>query len=238
VVFLTYFACRKEWRLVLGGAAAAAVVGLMGIGVLGWRIHEEFFRTVLGNHLVGKLSMQDPFTASFQSFDSLFRRLFLFDAVNNPSPLLAAPWLQVLAVVAVKASIFAAAIGTLMKLNRNWPEEAVAPSVGIIGVLALLLAPATASYHFVLLWLPVGLLVAYFIQRHAPAVATAVVLIYAGIGFFPYRITAMFEGRGGLSVLAYPRLWLLTMILGACLYFIPRRIAPIALPAGMAAPDR
>jgi hypothetical protein len=223
VVFLAYFACRKEWRLVLGGAAAALCIGLAGIAVLGWSIHEEFFRTVLGNHLVGKLGMQDPFSAGFQSFDSLFRRLFLYDPVSNPQPLLASRTLQILATAGVKASILGAAIVILSRLNRNWPEVAVAPSLGIIGVLALLLAPATASYHFVLLWLPLGLLVAYLVKERACALAAALVLMYAAIGFFPYRLTEHFEGRGALCVLAYPRLWLLTGILAASLCFFRGR---------------
>jgi hypothetical protein len=100
---------------------------------------------------------------------------------------------------------------------------AVAPSLGIIGVLALLLAPATASYHFVLLWLPLGLLVAQLVKERACALAAALVLMYAAIGFFPYRLTEQFEGRGALSVLAYPRLWLLTGILAASLCFFHGR---------------
>ena len=222
-VFLAYFAFKKEWRLVLGAAAAALLIGLVGVWVLGWKVHVEFLRSVLGNHLIGKLSLQDPFAAGFQSFDSLFRRLFLFDAANNPRPLLASRPLQILGVVAVKATILAAAIATLARLNRNRAAGAVAPSVGILGVLALLLAPATASYHFVLLWLPLGLLVAHLVQERACGLAACIVLLYAGIGFFPLRLTAPFEGRGGLSVLAYPRLFSLTVILVAGLCFLWRR---------------
>lgn len=230
VVFLAYFAFKKEWRLVLGAAAAALLIGLVGVWVLGWKVHEEFLRSVLGNHLVGRLSLQDPFAASFQSFDSLFRRLFLFDPANNPQPFLASRPLQILGVTAVKASILTAALATLVRLNRNRPGRAVAPSLGILGVLVLLLAPATASYHFVLLWLPLGLLVAHLVRERACGLAVCIVCLYAAIGFFPLRLTAAFDGRGGLSVLAYPRLLSLTVILVACLCFIWRRAAPQALP--------
>jgi hypothetical protein len=226
VVILAYFAFRKEWKLVLGGTTAILAVALISIGVLGWKIHEDFLSSVLGSHLVANLSMQDPFTASFQSFDTLFRRLFVFDATLNPQPWVTLPRLQVIGVIIAKASIFLAAIATLVKLARSRAVNAAAPSIGLLGVLTLLLAPATATYHFVLLWLPVGLLVDYFFRQGARARAYFILGTYALIGFFPYRFTAPFEGRGGLTVLAYPRLWLLLAMFAGCLYFIWNRTEP------------
>jgi len=226
VVILIYFAFRKEWKLVLGGATAILAVATVSIGVLGWKIHEDFLSSVLGNHLIANLSMQDPFTASFQSFDTLSRRLFIFDAMSNPHPLIVLPRLQGVSVLIAKASIFLVAIATLIKLARSGVGTAIAPSVGLLGILTLLLAPATASYHFVLLWLPVGLLINYFLRRRAPIGAYFILGIYALIGFFPYRFTVPFEGRGGLTVLAYPRLFLLLAMFIACVYFIWNRAEP------------
>jgi hypothetical protein len=225
VVFLVYFAFRKEWRVVLGGAAAILGVTSASIAILGWRVHEVFLSTVLGNHLVGVISMQDPFTASFQSFDSLFRRLFVFDAAANPRPLLALPVLHSIGVVFAKTAILLAAVATLVRLARSGAATSVAPSIGILGVLTLLLAPATATYHFVLLWLPVGLLVHYFFGERAFGFAYFMLGAYSLIGFFPYGHTAPFEGRGGLTVLAYPRLFLLLAMFVACVYYIWNRAA-------------
>jgi len=226
VVLLIYFAFRKEWRVVLGGACAILAVTLTSIGVLGWKIHEDFLSAILGNHLIGKIDMQDPFTASFQSFDSLFRRLFIFDATANPQPLFALPLLQTIGVIVTKVSILLAAVVTIVKLARSGVATATAPSIGILGILTLLLAPATATYHFVLLWLPVGLLVNYFIQERTPVCAYFILGAYALIGFFPYGHTSVFEGRGGLTVLAYPRLFLLLAMFIACIYFIWNRAEP------------
>jgi Glycosyltransferase family 87 len=230
LVILTYFAFLKEWKLVLGGATAILTVALVSIGVLGWKIHEDFLSSVLGNHLIANMSMQDPFTASFQSFDTLFRRLFVFDATLNPQPWIALPRLHVIGVVITKAVIFLAGIATLVKLARNAAGNATAPSIGLLGVLTLLLAPATATYHFVLLWLPVGLLVDYFFRQSAGARAYVILGTYALIGFFPYRITMPFQGRGGLTVLAYPRLFLLLAMFTACVYFVWNRTEPVNAP--------
>jgi hypothetical protein len=90
----------------------------------------------------------------------------------------------------------------------------------------LLLAPATATYHFVLLWLPVGLLIGYFFRQRAPLYGSFILGAYALIGFFPYGHAYRFEGRGGLTVLAYPRLFLLLAMFTACVYFIWSRTEP------------
>jgi Glycosyltransferase family 87 len=226
IVILVYFAFRKEWKVVLGGATAILIVTSVSIGVLGWKIHEEFLSSILGNHLIAKLDLQDPFTASYQSFDSLFRRLFIFDATLNPQSPYALPRLQGIAVLTTKVSILLAAIATLIKLARSGAAGATAPSIGILGVVTLLLAPATATYHFVLLWLPVGLLINYFFRQGAPVRAYFILGTYALIGFFPYRFTIPFEGRGALTVLAYPRLFLLLAMFAACVYFIWNRAEP------------
>jgi hypothetical protein len=220
IVILAYFAFRKEWKIVLGGAIAIAIVSAVSIGVLGWKIHEDYLSSVLGNHLIAKLDMQDPFTASYQSFDSLFRRLFIFDATLNPRPLWAFPRLASVGLIITKVSILLAAIATLVKLARSGAASTTGLSIGILGICTLLLAPATASYHFVLLWLPVGLLVNGFCRESASLYAYFILGAYSLIGFFPYGHAFRFEGRGGLTALAYPRLFLLLAIFMACVHFI------------------
>ena len=226
VVILVYFAFRKEWKVVLGGAAAILMVTAVSVGILGWKMHEDFLSSVLGNHLIAKLDLQDPFTASYQSFDSLFRRLFIYDATLNPQAPYAVPRLQGIAVFITKASILLAAIAALVKLARRGGDSATGPSIGLLGVVTLLLAPATATYHFVLLWLPVGLLINYLILQGARVRAYFILGAYALIGFFPYRYTIPFEGRGGLTVLAYPRLFLLLAMFIACVHFIWSQAQP------------
>jgi hypothetical protein len=80
----------------------------------------------------------------------------------------------------------------------------------------------------VLLWLPVGLLIQYFLTRGARAPAYFVLGAYVLIGFIPYGHTYPFEGRGGLTVLAYPRLFLLVAMFIVCVCAItyPRPSTP------------
>jgi hypothetical protein len=226
VVILIYFALQKNWKVVLGGGFVVSLIALVSVGVLGWKIHETFLSSVLGNHLVGVLSEQDPYTASFQSFDSLFRRLFVYDAALNPRPWFVFPPLQMIGVLVVKALIMFSAFATLVKLARSGIATATAPSIGILGILTLLEAPATATYHFVLLWLPVGLLVHHFFCERDRASGYFILGTYALIGFLSYGHTQRFEGRGGLTVLAYPRLFVLLTMFIASVYFIWNRGGP------------
>jgi hypothetical protein len=220
VVFLTYFAARREWKVVLGGAFAILAVLASSVGILGLRIHAIFLTQVLGNHLIENLAMQDPFSVSFQSFDSLFHRLFVFDAALNKEPALDATGLEPELLALTKAAILFAAIVALVKLNRRDAAAARAPSMALLGIVGLLLAPATASYHFVLLWLPLTLLLGHLSQGQGPRRPLLILTLYALIGFFPYKLTQPFDGQGVLTLLAYPRLGLLLAMFTASLYFI------------------
>jgi hypothetical protein len=225
VVILAYLGLFRRWQVLAGGALTIVLVCGVSIAVLGWSIHVQFLSSVLGNHLIGKLSMQDSFSASFQSFDSLFRRLFLFDAAANPHPWDAAPSLQSVGVLLAKTVILLMAIATMVRLTRARGASATAPSVGLLGITTLLLGPANATYHLTLLWLPVGLLVDFFLRERAAGYGYLLVGAYALIGFFPYGLTAPFDGRGGLSVLAYPRLFLLLLMFLLCVRCLWSRAA-------------
>jgi hypothetical protein len=228
VLILACFALRKEWRIVFGGVLAIAGVALLSVAVLGWEIHQTFLLSILGPHLTGHLSLQaqaPPFTAVYQSFDTLFNRLFVFDPALNPRPLRTAPAMAMLSIIAIKSVILLAAVATLAKLARDKSSSPIAPSIGILLIFLLLIAPATATYMCAILWLPVALLIDYFLARQARVLAYFLLGAYALIGFVPNRYTYAFEGRGGLSALAFPRLYVLFAMFVVCAWFIvyPRR---------------
>ncbi len=234
VIVLAGFALHKQWRVLLGGGIAIAAVALVSIGVLGWKVHQFFLLDVLFNHLRGHITQAPSFTAVFQSFDTLFSRLFIPDPVRNPHPWLAAPLARTVAVVSTKGLLVLAAAAALIKLARGATERAIAPTIGILGVLVLLIAPGTGTYAFALLWLPVALLIDYFLSERARVPAYLILCTYVLIGFIPYGHTYPFEGRGGLTVLAYPRLFLLLAMFVVCIYAVAnhrpleQRAAPLA----------
>ncbi len=218
LVYPTYLALRKQWKGVYGAVVAVLAVVLASVAVLGWKIHETYALSVLGNHLIAHIGQQDPFTAFFQSFDTLFRRLFVLDPVLNPDPLWPSPVAQILSTLLTKVAVLLAAAAALIRLARAPIEVSAGASIGILALLLLLVAPGTATYHFAMLWLPVGLLINHFIRQGVRSVAYFLLGAYSLIGFFPYKYTYPFEGRGGLTVLAYPRLFLVAAMFIVCVY--------------------
>jgi Glycosyltransferase family 87 len=223
LAILAGFALQRQWRVVLGGGIAAAAVVVLSIGVLGWKVHQIFLFDVLLNHLTGHLVPGPRFTAVFQSFDTLFERLFILDPARNPHPWFSAPRAAAIAMVATKGLLVLSAAAALIKLARGATERALAPAIGILGVLVLLIAPGSGTYAFVLLWLPVALLIDYFLAERARVPAYLILSTYVLIGFIPYGHTYPFEGDGGLSVLAYPRLFLLLAMFVVCIYAVACR---------------
>jgi hypothetical protein len=217
VMYLLGFAIARQWRAVQGGALSVLAVIVSSIAVLGWPLHAAYIGgNVLGNHLVGRLSSQTPFATSYQSFDALFRRLLVLDPTDNPHPWIVAPALEPAAVILIKLAIVLITALTVRRLLRAGTVPAVAPVLGLLGLATLLAAPATATYHFVLLWLPVGLLLAHLGRQQQWAGAGLLAGCYALIGFFPNGHTQVFDGRGALTVLSFPRLWLLLAMFAIC----------------------
>jgi len=153
----------------------------------------------------------------------MFAQLFIFDPLQNPHPLLALePHVQALALASTKVILVLAAVPAMVKLVRGTAASALAPTIGILAILPLLLAPGSGTYAYALLWLPVALLVDHFRSEGARLHGYLIFCIYALIGFIPYGHTNPFVGRGGLTVLAYPRLFLLLTMYFVCIHAVLR----------------
>ncbi len=212
VVLLIHFALRREWKTLLAAFVTIALVVCISIATLGWKIHEEWLLTVLGQHLQSNLSQQDPFSSVFQSFDSLLRRLFVYNATWNTAPLVNAPALY----VTLKLSCIIAAIAiagcALVVITKKTGSTELA--LVILCLLGLVIAPATATYHYLLLWLPLGILLSHFRSTDNKRYFWLTLVLYSSIGFLPYSFFRQFDGEGVLTFLAYPRLFLLILLFG------------------------
>lgn len=217
-VLLLPFVFRKDWNVVFGAAASSLALLLVSILVLGWDIHHQFILSVFGKHFRSDLTMQNPFVYNFQSFDSLFRRLFVFDPTLNPQPFLDVPILYYSLKYLAIGSICIITAMVLLRLHKSNAEQALPVSMALCGILGLLISPVGATYHFVLLWLPMGLLIAGLERLENGKQKWLLGLIYSAIGFIPYSVFARFDGHGFLSVLAYPRLFLMILLFAVALW--------------------
>lgn len=212
VLFVVYFTARGRLRMALVSVAVAATILGAGIAILGWPLHAEYLRLVLPQHLQSHLSGQDPFATAFQSFDSLLRRLFVYDETRNPNPFLQASFLYPMLKWSIVFLLTAALARGMWRVERSAPPVRQRLSVALLGIWGLLVAPATATYHSLLLWLPVGYLLSHLRGTRNRGLFNLGVAAYIGIGFLPYNASVLRDGSAILVLAEYPRLWL-TLVL-------------------------
>lgn len=210
VILLLYYAWLRRWKIVQAGIVTSGAVFLGGVLVMGWSVHDTFFHNVLISHLEGNI--QDPFTATFQSWNSLLRRIFVFDPDMNLSPLFNWPLGFSFIKNGVLVGIAAITVTAIRRLGREDMRK-TRLGIGLAIVAGLLVAPATATYHFILLSVPAAFFLLEFLEQDRIGRAALVLLCYSAIGVLPIgRIVQSFDQANGLLVLAYPRLWLLTIL--------------------------
>ena len=229
ILFIVYFLIRREWRLALAGMSAAFAVSLLGLVVLGWGIHREFLSSVVVDHFMSRYSQQNPFSSEFQSWDSLLRRLFVYDPTLNPNPLFSAGNLFLPAKLFVILLLATFGLRSIVIVHRLQKRNVEWFAIGVLGILGLLLAPGTATYHFVLLWLPLALLLKYYFVEGEKRAVVSLLGLYSLLGFIPYSFTKQFEGRGILAFLAFPRLFILLAMLVVTVYFVWNKATPASV---------
>jgi len=214
-IFLLQFAARREWKTIASFAATVALVTTISIALLGPAVHLEFLRRVLGPHLQGNI--QDPFSPMFQSWNSLLKRMFTYDSVQNPNPLVNGSLGYVVGLTIVYAIVAVALLSGIRNARSNPGAYASSIQFALIGIAGLLLLPASATYHFLLLLPSVAILLKgkrwTFSQK-------ALLVFYSCIGFLPYRYFEQFSSRGVLMILAYPRLILMSALFVAALSIV------------------
>ncbi|HJW29249.1 MAG TPA: glycosyltransferase family 87 protein, partial [Saprospiraceae bacterium] len=208
MILLPVLLLRKQWRAAASLIVTTALICCIGVMLLGTQVSSEFFSSVIKDHVAG--SIQDPFSATFQSWNSLLRRLFVYDPVLNPSPALDSAVLFHLFRYGVLASVVAISIWVMTLSNRINEHERLGIQMAFVTIAGMLLLPASATYHFLILILPLALLLR---GEHAWNIWQRIlVACYLMIGFTPYRFFREYDGMQWLTLAAYPRLWLMTIM--------------------------
>jgi hypothetical protein len=181
-------------------------------------MHKAFVETSLFNHINGIL--QNPFSATFQSWNSLFRRLFVYDTQYNLHPVFASTIVFEIARWFIIVFVSYVQFVFLKKLFATQSKEKSEPlAFAIIGIVGMYLAPATATYHFLIIVLPVALLLREA-NEFSLRWTILIGIIYTAIGYIPYSFFRSFDAQGWFTLLTYPRLWLETLLFAASLFFI------------------
>ena len=201
---------QRQWRVVLGAAGATVILLLRTLWVQGPQPLDTFLNEVLPRHLRGEI--QDPFSTRFQSFGSLFRRLFLLEPTLNPEAALDAPFLLFL-FKNLTFWLLAAAMGLVLAGTRfSLENHRFLFRMGFLPVIVLLLSPAGATYHFLLLSMTAVFYVKILLdlKRARAALGVAALLVLLNL---PHYLRLEWLAQGWWTPAAYTRLWLLLIFL-------------------------
>lgn len=216
------FLHRGRARALAGFACGAILPSLLVWLSAGPGPFVEFTEKVLPWMLRGDI--QDPFSPVWGSASAFANRLFRFEPDLNPDPWFLAPGIARFAGAAVPAALLA--IGVLTGRRAIGLGRTV-DAVGVSLAFALSASPFTASYHLVLLAIPVAALTA----RHDDRGRAMAILCFAVLGspaFNLFRPTA-----GALALLAYGRFFgLAALALVLARPFMSRRFSGLSVAAG------
>jgi hypothetical protein len=225
LILVFWFLWERKWKIAGIAIMTAAALTLVSVAVLGTGVFETFFRSVLPSHLQSRYSMQSPWAVAFQSWDSLLMRLFVRDASRNPDVLFDSYVVYLLAKTAVYLAGTGLVVWATARVWRSGDQASHEVLLALIAVAGLLFAPGTATYHFVLLWLPMALLL-----RHTAGetlIRWTALGCYGVIGWIPYSWLTPFEEVGGATaLLVYPRLYLMTILFLVVLVLVHRISSP------------
>ena len=145
----------------------------------------------------------------------------IFDPALNPSPLVSSTFAYSLCLGTVYSVVACLVSIGIWKIRQNWKNDSLRIEFALTCLGGILLFPASATYHFLLLIPPIAILLSsggkiWCLEQKL------LLGLYACIGFLPYGIFRSFDGKGALTLLAYPRLVLCTSIFGVALLYVLR----------------
>lgn len=217
--FVIYFAWKKDWRLVISSLVTVLAIIIVSILLQGADIFKVFLAEVLPRHLQGEI--QDPFAIQFQSWNSLLRRLFVYNETMNAHP----PFPSVTLFVILKNLISWLWLASFFLIYRltNFAEATHQKlfEIGFIPLAILLISPGSATYHFLLLSVTVVCMAKILIDLQQEMRAAILGMMFLMINL-PHYLKLKSYAVGWLTPLGYMRLWLLVFFFFLMCYFLHR----------------
>ncbi len=172
-------------------------------------VMNQFIHSAFLPHLDGRLTGQGLYSFQFQSWDNLFRNMFVRSEEFNPFPLI--DW--AVGRTVLKTVVMLIVTGLMFFVLYHYKDAEVrvrrAVCLAVPTLTALVILPASATYHFALLIIPLAIIIGeHLVERKFIAICIA---LYGMIGFIPYGL-AFQLGRSWGLLFAYPRLWLVSTL--------------------------
>jgi len=215
ILFLGYaFRCSKDALkpILIASLTIAAVTGIFLL------IDSEAYVAYLsdlGGHVNGDLSGQGKYAIGFQSIDALLNNLFVFDAVQNPEPVIDLAMLK-----PILKWTFIGVIGLccwLMLRAEKFLFSRTTVSVCIIGAFTII--PASASYHFLLLIVPIFFIIQWLRDKTSKLDQLIVLVLILGTFFIQVHHIPSIKSWSFVDLIVhFPRFWLLLTLFSYLFY--------------------
>ncbi|PSG90608.1 glycosyltransferase family 87 protein [Aurantibacter aestuarii] len=220
ILFLAYSLKQKK-RVVF---FLFTLLSLLGIVVFLYLIDNQIYTTFFNHfksHLQGDLSGQGKYAIGFQSLDSLLNNLFIFHSKDNLIPLINSPILKDVLKLMFYLLLFIPFLFIIRQ--NNYKLNNVEISIGLVGVFVVL--PATASYHFLLLLLPLVYIFKWLLALKS-TLQIVVISLFVFIAFnLQMHHIPNFKTAPIFNLLIhYPRLWSLLVLFLTLIYFYSKSI--------------
>lgn len=185
---------QKKWK---GLSRAFATIVLLFIVTLPWVGIESW--KVFINELINYTSNSSTSVTAYQTVNSLFNHLFVFDKQWNPEPIINLPLLGKLLSLLVGVIIFAITIRHAYKFKSDL-------SFGTFIIAGLILSPASIDYHYVILLIPFLILFNWLRENNSFLIWLCFILLYVlTASSLPYNSPKVTEGFW--AIFAYPKLY-------------------------------
>ncbi len=154
-VFIPSLIHAKRWKSLLVLSLSILVLNTAALFVFGWKNYADFFQTVFFQHLDGNLEGQSPWSYAFQSWNALAHNLFKYHSTENPEPLFKSDTLFYLFKYGIQVMILAYSSWLLYILRKS--SRFFEIGILLLSTTILFITPAGATYHNLLLLLPLCL---------------------------------------------------------------------------------
>lgn len=153
-VFLVAILPKTNKRILFGFVVGFGLISALPLLFFGWAPYQVFFGELF-SHLNGNISGQGQFSYTFQSIDSLLANLFIYDAVFNPNSPFNLPELKPI----LKIIFWLTILFFTVKAIKKGIYKAKEITIGLVVFAATLLIPASATYHLLLVFPAIVLLI-------------------------------------------------------------------------------
>lgn len=198
---------RKKIKPMLFITGWFVLFNLVCLYFTGIPVYVYFIENIFARHLRGEIIGQTAYSVLFQSAESLFNRLFVEDPILNPTPFYPSYMLFYIFKTLFYLIPISFSFVLLYKAKSHVHFEEIATSVLL--TLLLLLEPGSATYHLLLLVIPLVLLNRLFKDCGKEKILFWLVGLFACIGFLSVICNKIASQYNLPILLQYNRLWML-----------------------------